>query len=73
MSAWISVKERLPGPDQRILAHMIDGYIAITHYNLLDTDGDLMGFFFINSKYASIQTSIITHWQPLPAPPMGDK
>jgi len=69
---WISVKERLPEPKQRILAHTIYGYITITHYNLLDTDGDLIGFFFINSQFASIQSSVITHWMPLPEPPNSD-
>lgn len=54
---WISVKDRLPEPNQDVLAIHSEGIIDI---NFLD---HYTGFLFEN-LYGEI-----THWMPLPEPP----
>jgi len=66
---WVSVEERLPGPDPRIS----DYFVA-----LVVNDGNVQWGMYVRSAkewvdagYRNI-TSQVTHWQPLPEPPGDD-
>ncbi len=64
---WISVKESLPSPNERILLFGDDGVLSgvrYEYYEGLDWSCDPMG------DYASGGSVYgITHWMPLPFPP----
>jgi hypothetical protein len=65
---WISVDERLPEPQKRVLVvrnHFFDdtNSIEIDHVMSTPCEGDLW--------YGNLRTwkSVVTHWMPLPEPP----
>ena len=63
MSAWISVKERLPTDAETVLIHGKDKHGGVY------TD---VGYFVpLGSRtWYSLRTAgTVTHWQPLPEPP----
>ena len=78
MSEWISVKDRLPEHDQKVLIfaegkidyHIGDTVIAITHignHKLFHDSPDRWGWV---SPWQYFSTNYeITYWMPLPAPP----
>lgn len=59
---WVSVKERLPEPGERVLAtdggFVGEGYVS--HYNKWCRSNGM--------KWDMFRTEV-THWMPLPAPP----
>ena len=59
---WISVKERLPEENVRVLV-----CFRFTDYSQIETDTDRIekGKWYRWSKY-------VTHWMPLPQPPKGE-
>jgi hypothetical protein len=61
-SKWISVDERLPEYEQKVMAYMQDrGTVILTVF--------LDDFALARVGSKGIQQHGVTHWQPLPAPP----
>ena len=60
---WISVEERLPAEDVRVLVWLRKDHK--TTYTRIDTDRRLNGVWV--RWYESV-----THWMPLPEPPKGE-
>ena len=56
MSDWISVKDRLPNDNERVLVHVVGKPFNI--------DADR----FFNSRWVR-WNGVVTHWMPLPEPP----
>lgn len=71
---WISVSEKLPMPDTRVLASAIDNdggsIVVITEYTHrlygLGVTGWIEPWQYFSCNY------IITHWMPLPEAPKGE-
>lgn len=66
-SNWISVTDKLPDENEEVLIYVADGvfgaYTTISHYKPND---------FV--KWHGIYVNeTVTHWQPLPAPPVNSK
>jgi len=61
-SAWISVKERLPENEERIIVYKKNGKIIISTYSNNE-------FLWWGLDGWIVQTSQITHWRQLPEPP----
>lgn len=60
---WISVKDRLPEPGQKIIAVFRDGGgLMVDQARYRD---DLFDF----SGWCNVQMESVTHWMPLPKPP----
>ena len=63
---WISVKDRLPEEDVRVLVWLSDEVDAYTTVRMrIDTDRRH------NSRWVR-WNRYITHWMPLPQPPKGE-
>ena len=65
---WISVKEKLPNDESVIgpVAVLVYGkHLAIGSY------ADNYGLFFVNDENFRV-TNEVTHWLPLPQPPIGE-
>lgn len=62
-SEWISVKERLPETDKKVLVCYSNGSMDIAKY--IRADG--FEFWFEETTFRKH----ITHWMPLPEPPKG--
>ena len=60
---WISVKEKLPEKDTKVLYASVYGNIYMGH---LETG---TGNEFFWTHYYFIEDFKITHWMPLPKPP----
>lgn len=72
MSEWISVKDRLPRPENCVLVYRRnlgrpDGYVSID-YATLGHGENLMWV----GDYTTWKSEV-THWMPLPEPPKGDE
>ena len=59
MNNWISVKDRLPKNDNRVLVYMHENRLS---YTKIDTDR------LVNGEWVR-WSDTVTHWQPLPEPP----
>ena len=62
---WISVEERLPEEDTRVLVYLEIPKLDALTYTHCDTDRILYGKWVRWGGYA-------THWMPLPEPPKGE-
>ena len=62
MSEWISVKDRLPEGVDDVLVHYSFGYITSRAAHHVDGE--------IQSISTSHGTFHVTHWMPLPKPPV---
>ncbi len=75
MSEWISVKDRLPEKDQAVLFFEKDGRSAISavytddknKYNRWEENCNCGGI----ERESNFHQSEITHWMPLPEPPIN--
>lgn len=63
---WISVKYRLPQESEDVLVSTSNGVMCYTH-NLRKSDGLWFGYGQAFHSYG------ITHWMPLPSPPVNTK
>lgn len=77
-SEWISVDERLPTDRELVLVSSMDlltkkhGWFYLARYTDLQNDGVI----FDNKRWLSENGGIfgkVTHWMPLPEPPITDK
>jgi hypothetical protein len=70
-SKWISVKERLPEENELVLAYGLDyGKGPGKHYVVAERRFDK--FYYIDSNGIELERlDYITHWMPLPEPPVG--
>lgn len=59
MNNWISVKDRLPKNDNRVLVYMHENRLS---YTKIDTDR------LVHGEWVR-WSDTVTHWQPLPEPP----
>ena len=59
---WISVKDRLPNEDTRVLAYLNIKKLDANTYTYFDTDR------LLNGKWVR-WNSYVTHWMLLPEPP----
>lgn len=67
MSEWISVEERLPGFNERVLISSCDGNVVIAERDFLQEEVD----WHWRLPMGSIQfRESFTHWMPLPDPPV---
>lgn len=62
MDNWISVRDRLPEDTNNVLTYSY-GKMSVAWYNAIHK-----AFYRYKIKRKSV-----THWQPLPAPPVTDK
>lgn len=62
VSKWISVKDELPVTRETVILYDEYKGVAVGFY-----DSDYAKFRFVDDVYDSAQ---VTHWQPLPKPPM---
>jgi len=60
---WISIKDRLPDIDKRVLIYLSHGVIKVD-----ERYKSLYGKQIGNWRYTYPETNI-THWMPLPEPP----
>ena len=65
MEDWINVRYRLPKPITKELGFSVK-VLVITNNKVMD----ITRYDYINEKwYGTKDTTIITHWMPLPKPP----
>lgn len=62
MSAWISVKDRLPEPDADVLVALRTGQVEVAYCPFHRPDR-------FRDVYSYYEEGTVTHWQPLPEPP----
>lgn len=60
---WISVKDRMPEPGQKVIAVFRDSGGSIADQARYRDD------MFDFSGWCNVQMESVTHWMPLPAPP----
>lgn len=58
---WISVKDRLPDDDCRVIAATWPEYNLVQHVEIVSFNSG-SGYF----------NGLVTHWMPLPEPPKAD-
>jgi hypothetical protein len=77
-NGWISVKDRLPEYDKTVLVVNEDGYMHTAvrikgSIARIDEWQIKFGVYFIdNDVWEEDEQGKITHWQPLPKPPIGE-
>ena len=74
-SEWISVDERLPRYNDKVLVYrptMGEKILADTYKGYYNEDTGDWEEGWVNFGQNSIGMNVITHWMPLPEPPKGD-
>lgn len=61
---WISVKDRLPENDQRVLCFNYNGEYKVLRWNYID--------WMWNSGIEWLKEDYVLFWMPLPQPPKGE-
>lgn len=64
MSEWISVKDRLPENEDRILVYDLHNDIEFGFFNMRDKK-----FKYFDENGYPYEFLYVTHWMPLPKPP----
>jgi hypothetical protein len=66
---WISVKDRLPEDNERVLVYHDDGVIRFG----INKDGfaDVVSSLYLKHNHKTCFAKV-THWMPLPEPPKGE-
>ena len=65
---WISVKDRLPEDDKKVLCYEIGNSISIMTFDL-----ERKQFMPLKGSGRWISKVYVTHWMSLPEPPLEDK
>lgn len=68
---WISVKDRLPEEQVRVLGLLHTVFESGGHYDLILVM-ELINGLFIPFNCSPIRDGSVTHWMPLPQPPKGE-
>lgn len=63
---WISVKDRLPEEGQKVIV-FDNEYKTVDTYEFEDSK-----FLYRDSYHTDDYTNFVTHWMPLPKPPIND-
>jgi hypothetical protein len=61
---WISVKDRLPENDQRVLCFNYNGEYKVLRWNYID--------WMWNSGIEWLKENYVLYWMPLPPAPKGE-
>ena len=61
---WVSVKDRLPENDQRVLCFNYNGEYRVLRWNYID--------WMWNSGIEWLKEDYVLYWMPLPQPPKGE-
>ena len=61
---WISVKDRLPENDQKVLCFNYNGEYKVLRWNYID--------WMWNSGIEWLKEDYVLYWMPLPQPPKGE-
>ena len=64
LQEWISVKDRLPENDQRVLCFNYNGEYKVLRWNYID--------WMWNSGIEWLKEDYVLYWMPLPEPPKGE-
>lgn len=64
-SGWVSVKERLPEPEENVIIWAKTGCMKYAQYH---EDGSINPW-YVYEDNARAWTNVISHWMPLPEPP----
>ena len=59
---WISVKDKLPEQDEKVLVYTKDKDIMTMIYKVIP-------FRWYKPKFGGFDKDYVTHWKPLPEPP----
>lgn len=70
MSEWISVKDKLPNDQQRVLAWFADCANILLWFANNEFDEIMTDCYRNNTKHL---TDSVTHWMTLPSPPNTDQ
>ena len=68
VSGWVSVKDRLPEPDENVIIWTKTGCMKYAQYH---EDGSINPW-YVYEDNARAWTNVISHWMPLPEPPEED-
>lgn len=71
MSEWISVKERLPEDDDTVWVFSIKSG-SWCAFHMGENRVMKKGWYRINDNNYSEEIKGVTHWMPLPEPPISD-
>lgn len=66
---WIKVKDCLPEPGDNVLVHIETGNIRM---GILDTDMSTWLLYYSDGRHKLNEEIFVTHWQPLPEPPVKE-
>lgn len=66
VGGWISVKDRLPEPEEKVLIYTKTGCLKYAQYH---DEPNVVNPWYVYEDQARAWTNVISHWMPLPEPP----
>jgi hypothetical protein len=76
MSEWISVKDRLPNPNEKVIVYNAENdgtFFArrlVSRFEWWDSvTKEYINWRWLPYGYTNIMLDAVTHWMPLPEPP----
>ena len=72
---WISIDDRFPAIDERVLVYIKNPDDGITHYTVAylsnESPDEFPYWVFNEGRFFSTRFRYVTHWQPLPKRPIN--